>query len=133
VKLGKLWNKYIKIEDARRLSSIFCKSFSIDYCEIYYVDKIKEAWGLYCREKPSHILMLDNLINPIGILMHELTHHLAEEKYEEYRDTYSHGYNYHLAKRRVIKWCNDNISSKPDWRLPLRASIIEKEMRAFRV
>lgn len=132
MKLGKLWNKYIKIEDARKLSSIFCKSFSIDYCEIYYVDKIKGAYGIYCRESPQHILMLNNLTNPIGILMHELTHHLAEEQYEEY-DTYSHGYNYHLSKRRVIKWCNDNISNKPDWRLPLRANIKEKEMRAFRV
>lgn len=78
-----------------------------------------------------HILMLNKLLNPIGVLIQELTHHLECQEYGF--DGKNHGYNYQLAKKRVIKWCEENISSKPDWRLALKAKINEEEMREFEI
>jgi hypothetical protein len=132
----KKWRKYIKLEDARRLSKIFCDDFNIEYCEIYYVDRISgDSWGEYSILTPPHILIVENVPCTIGILMHELTHHIECSCYDGvdiYKDN-MHGYHYQLAKQRVIRWCKKNISDKSDWRLVLKGIQRPKELKAFRV
>lgn len=130
--LGK-WKKHINIVDARKLSSIFCEDFSLEPCQIYYVDTFhdKNDYGLYFSD-PATILLLKKIPNPIGVLMHELTHHLENEIYP-IRKVTTHGYNYQLAKQRVITWCRNNISSKPDWSIPLKALQYETDMKKFRL
>lgn len=129
------WNKHIKLKDARKLSELFCKSFNIDYCQIYYVDILKESnwYAVYCGLEPPHILIIEKIPNPLGILVHELTHHLENELYNVIENECPHGYNYILARKRVIRWCNKNISSKPDWSIPLGAYHSLSDMKKFRV
>lgn len=149
----KKWYKFIKLDDARRLSEIFCKDFNLQYCEIYYVDRIQDdkdtpIWkrgkgtttALYSSLDPPHILVVKNVLNPLGITIHELTHHLEvygydddAENAEDIKVDGMHGYFYQLAKKRVIRWCKKNISNKPNWNLPLKAIYTETEMRKFRM
>jgi len=117
------WNRRIKQNEARELSKIFCKDFGLQYCEIYYVDRIgnysctsiqqkKEKYicGLYIGLDPPHILTLNNLDDQLDVLIHELVHHLQENDYEIKDGETQHGYSFTLAKRRVIRWCKKNIS-----------------------
>jgi len=138
------WCKHIKIQDARRLSEKFCKEFGLRFCQIYYVDVLKHEdkenkkcfYGVYSYPAPSNILILDTYINKnkIGILMHELTHHLECNGYYDV-DWFNggHGYYYQLAKKRVITWCKKNISDRPNWNKPLFAKIYEKDMIEFKL
>ncbi len=133
-----LWKKKINLTDSRALSHEFCESFGLSYCEIYHVDRIEKAYGSYIYLTPPHILILvaPFVTNRIGILMHELTHHLEHQEYSD-REGYSqkdmHGYFYQLAKRRVIKWCELNISNKPDWGIPLKGTQSIQGMAEFRL
>lgn len=149
----KKWYKFIKLHDARRLSEIFCKDFKIQYCDIYYVDRIQDdlntpVWkrgkgntiALYSYLDPPHILVVKTVLNPIGLIMHELTHHLEVYGYDDEKENAEdihtdgmHGYLYQLAKKRVITWCKKNVSEKANWNLPLKAIHTETEMRKFRV
>ena len=81
-----LWKKRIKLKGARALSFEFCRDFDIDYCEIYYVDRLDDAWGVYVHLHPPHILVLKHVINRIGIVMHELTHHLEYQQYDNHQE-----------------------------------------------
>ena len=128
-----VWKKHLNIVEARKLSTLFCKDFNISPCMIYYVDAFhnNKYYGMYF-ESPPTILMLKRLPNPIGILIHELTHHLEGEAYP-IRKSSTHGRNYQLAKQKVINWCNKKISSNPDWRKPLQAFQDEMEMKNFRL
>jgi len=128
------WKKHINIVDARKLSKLFCNDFKLPYCQIYYVDVLEGgSYGIYCEYTPPHILMIDYTMNSIGILIHELNHHLVARHYAYENEFSSHGYPYQLAKIRVIKWCYHNISKKADWSLPLKAYQTEINMRKFRV
>jgi hypothetical protein len=138
------WCKHIKLEDARRLSEKFCDDFSLSFCQIYFVDVLthedkgnkKCFFGVYSFPAPSNILILDTYtnINKIGILMHELAHHLECNAYHNINwFDGKHGYLYQLAKKRVITWCKKNISNRPDWNKPLLSKIYEKDMRAFKL
>ncbi len=130
-----MWNKHINLTDSRALSRQFCKEFDISYCQVYLVDLVDDiAYGQYCYLSPPHILLLDTYKNKnkIGILMHELTHHLEHELYEVDRQK-PHGYPYQLAKKRVIRWCEKNISIKPDWKKPLSAFQKDEDMIAFKL
>ena len=81
------------------------------------------------------ILILNDItnLNPIGVLIHELTHHLEAYAYDRKKGDTNHGYAWRLAKRRVIRWAYENISNKPDWSLPLRVYQTKINMRKFRV
>lgn len=133
----KKWRKWIHLEDARLLSELFCNHFGLPYCEVYYIDRFHDGntYGQYFSCGP-HILMLHNrlLLNPIGILIHELTHHLEYAGYgNDGSIESSHGYYYQLAKKRVATWAKKHISSKPNWLEPLKALQTEIAMRKFRV
>lgn len=130
----KKWRKHINIVDARKLSHLFCNYFDLTPCNVYYVDALHESkdYGLYFFNPPT-ILILEKTPNQIGILIHELTHHLENEKYPLRDFKGAHGYNYQLAKERVIKWCNKFISPKPDWRKPLSALQYDEDMKKFRL
>ncbi len=125
--------------DARALSYKFCKDFDLPYCQVFYVDILtNEAYGQYCFLDPTNILLLDNYksLNKLGTLMHELAHHLECYGYESdllQLGLQNHGYNYQLAKKRVKKWCEKNISIKPNWNKPLNAFQDKKDMIAFQV
>lgn len=128
------WNKFIKQGDARRLSKIFCEDFEIDYCQVYYVDNLENgAYGEYVWLYRPHILILDKPenLNPIGVLMHELNHHIQYQLYDLSEN--HHGYEWNLAKRRTINWCERNISKKSDWTLPLKARQDMEKMKTFRI
>lgn len=146
----KKWNKFINLNDARELSKQFCNNFKLQYCEIYYVDRIQDdsdtpIWkkgkdnttALYSLADPPHILIVETVLNPIGLVIHELTHHLEWYDYENERDKICddgpHGYFYQLAKKRVITWCKKNISNKADWNSPLKAIHTETAMKKFRL
>jgi hypothetical protein len=128
------WKKNINIVDARKLTGIFCRHFDLPICNVYYVDTFQDQsdWGVYV-ENPDSILILEDTINKIGILMHELTHHLEYKAYELRPKDGPHGYNYQLAKERVLRWCYKNISTNPDWRIPLKAYTRTDEMVNFRL
>ena len=134
-----MWNKYITLNEARKLSTQFCKDFKIDKCEIFYIDRLSYGtYGEYSWLLPPHILILDTYMNknPIGIVIHELNHHLQHQLYELYAsdDSYpSHGYEWTVAKRKTIKWCKENISDTAPWEHPLRAYINRREMIMFRI
>ena len=128
----KRWRKWIQLGDARLLSELFCNHFGLTYCEVYYVDVLGEStYGQYFSQGP-HILMLQKLLNPMGILIHELTHHLEYCDYDNENDT-THGYAYQKAKHRVVRWAKKHISDKPNWYIPLRATQPDIAMRQFRV
>lgn len=134
----KNWNKFIGMEMARDLSKKFCEDFNLNYCEIYFVDRIihdkkyKKVYGMYMYYNPPHILMLNNLLNPIGILLHELTHHLECSQYD-FDEEDSHTKTNELAKKRVIKWCKKNISENADWRLALKSRPKIDDMIRFKL
>jgi len=131
----KEWKKYLVQSEARELAKIFCKNFKIDNVEIFYVDKLNEnTYGEYSWLRPQHILLLDipENPNPIGTLIHELTHHLQFQLYEIKGGPY-HGYEWKVAKKKVIKWAKNTISDKSNWNIPLKAYFKMIEMRSFRV
>ncbi len=131
----KLWKKHIGLKKARVLSELFCEDFELDYCEVYYVDILNEAYGQYIYLQPPHMLVLDKprVINKIGVVMHELVHHLEAQCYTIKSCESVHGYSYQLAKKRVIKWCQQNISKKPDWRIPFHARVNTDTMKKFKI
>lgn len=91
---------------------------------------------MYSFPAPSNILILDTYKNKnkIGILMHELTHHLESNAYDNLNwFDGCHGYYYQLAKKRVITWCKKNISDRPNWNDPLFAKPDEKDMISFKL
>ena len=131
VKLPKV--KHIDLHGARTISKKFCEDFNIIYCEIFYVDTLGENLGVYCYLNPPHILIEDSKKNvcKIGVLMHELTHHLEGWGYEY--DIGTHGYYFQLAKQNTVTWCRKNISSKPNWYLALKAVSLTEEMKDFKL
>lgn len=128
------WKKRINLNDSRKLAKKFCNYFDIPLCDIFFVDRFlkKEKRGIYFASTPEPtILIYRPSINRIGILVHELTHHL-EFNYYEFNDDYNeHGYNYQLAKRRSKKWCEGFISGTADWSKPLSAKQHNKDMEEF--
>lgn len=134
---SKLWRKQISLGGARALSYELCKSFDVDYCEVYYVDRIndydedREYWGVYVYLSPPHVLIVENVINRIGIVMHELTHHIEHQCYETSNE--AHGYPYQLAKQRVITWAKANVSATAPWHEPLKGYQIKTEQIAFKL
>jgi len=126
------WKKNINIVDARKLSKIFCDYFELSPCMIYYVDVFhdKDDYGIYFDIEPT-ILILKKCPNRIGVLVHELTHHLQYQKYDMKKDSRIHGYPYQLARNRVDRWCNKYISSKPNWAKPLGAFQDFNDMKEF--
>lgn len=128
-----MWKKRLTLKSARKLSKKFCSDFKLPYCEIYYVDYIHECYGIYIWYEPLlHILLDESNDNRIGILVHELTHHLEHYGYS-LTPALIHGYEYNLARSRVITWCKRNISNNPNWKLPLKAYINLKEMKNFKL
>lgn len=127
----KKWTKNININDARKLSRKFCKDFNIEYCRVNYVDNLDDprTFGEYHFDE-KRIEIIKNGVNKIGILMHELTHHIQNliYTYNSQKDQF-HGYYYQLAKKRVITWCKKNISNKTDWSIPLSAYINNDKMK----
>ena len=94
-------------------------------------------FGLYSHAAPPNILILDTYknINKIGVVVHELAHHLECYGYPDSKcDNDSiHGYHYQLAKSKVFTWCRKNVSNTPDWNLPLKASQNDIDMKAFKL
>lgn len=124
--------KNIDLFEARELSKKFCKDFDIEYCEIYYVDHIKGCVGIYNWLDPPHILIIEKNKDKLPLVIHELIHHLDSQKYSTL--TLNHSTQGYLnAKRRVIRWCNKNISSKADWKLGLKAQQCDQEMKQFQL
>jgi hypothetical protein len=126
------WKKHLSLNDARKLSKIFCDDFGLPYCQVFYIDVLDGAYAQYIYLSPPHILMEEKTLNRIGILMHELTHHLEYYNYET-EDVPLHGYPYQLAKARVLRWCKINISSKANWKNTLGSIITVDDMKKFRL
>jgi hypothetical protein len=101
---------------------------------VYYVDAFhdEDDYGIYFKTSPS-IMILEKCPNRIGVLMHELTHHLEYQKYDVKEEQSVHGYTYQLAKDRVERWCNKFISSKPNWAKSLGAYQDLKDMKEFKL
>lgn len=133
---SKLWKKQISLGGARALSYEFCNDFDVEYCEIYYIDRIKEGdreyWGVYIHLSPPHVLVVENVINRIGIVIHELTHHIEHQCYDVSGQS-AHGYSYQLAKQRVITWAKNNISATAPWHQPLKGYQEKTEQIAFKI
>lgn len=125
--------KNIDLREARKLSKNFCKDFELPPCEIYFVDKLKDYWGIYIWLMPNHILVRKKNPCMIGIIMHELTHHLEWHGYPIGIADPHHGKYFQLAKRKVINWCIKNISNKPNWKIPLGARPNDEELKKFRL
>lgn len=132
-----MWHKHINLKDARALSIEFCNDFNLMYCQIFMVDILEnQGYGQYCYLNPPHILLLDTRRNKnkLGVLMHEMTHHLECHGYTESNCGFPvHGYYFQLAKLKVIKWCEKNISNRPDWKKPLRAFQKYEDMISFKL
>jgi hypothetical protein len=130
---SKLFKKDISLRGARALSYEFCQNFNIDYCEVYFVDTIQDnSLGLYSSLYPQHLLIKKYTLNRIGILVHELTHHLEYQDYDNEGES-QHDISYQLSKQRVIRWAKMNISSTAPWHWPLRANQIKKEEIDFKL
>jgi hypothetical protein len=124
--------KNINLWEARELSEKFCNDFGIDYCEVYYVDRLKDALGVYIWLDPPHMLVVKNYKDKIAIVMHELIHHLDSQVYDTMILNHS-TQGYLNAKKRVITWCKNNISSKADWNKGLKAQQFDHEMKKFQL
>lgn len=115
--------KHINLQEARELSKWFCEDFEIQYCEVYFVDKIQgNFWGLYIWLEPNHMLVMKRNPCMLGLVIHELTHHLHHNLYADSILSNPHSGAYQLAKNRVITWCKKNLSSKADWNSVLCAN-----------
>lgn len=125
--------KHINLKEARNIKNKFCEDFDLEKCEIYFVDIIgdKYTYGEYVWYYPL-ILLKERNPCMIGILIHELTHHLEWCKYkDEYQNV--HGKNYQSSKKRVITWCKNNINARVDWRIPLKAKVCDEELKNIRL
>ena len=91
--------------------------------------------GIYSSQKPAHALIEASKenSNKIGVVIHELTHHIEYEVYGHYFNDPQHGYKYQLAKERMVNWCRRNISKNPNWYLPLKAVTPLEEMKKFKL
>ena len=124
--------KNINLWEARELSEKFCEDFDVPYCEVYYVDRVKDCVGLYIWLDPPHMLIDKKYKDKIAIVMHELIHHLDSQVYDTMILNHS-TQGYLNAKRRVITWCKKNISSKADWNKGLKSKQVDKEMNEFQL
>jgi hypothetical protein len=126
--------KNIDLNAARIISKKFCQDFNIPNCQIYYIDifEDKDTMGLYYRLEPNTILMKEKQYNRIGTLVHELTHHLQHCIYDSYILKHS-GSKWQTSKKKVLKWCKENISEKADWNGPLRAVSSIEETKKFKL
>lgn len=125
--------KHINLQEARNLSQWFCEDFEIPYCEVYFVDRLTGFWGLYIWLNPNHMLVLKRNPCMIGLVMHELTHHLHHNLYTDSILSNPHSGGYQLAKNRVIKWCNKNLSTKPDWKIVLNGKSSDESWIKFQL
>ena len=124
--------KNINLLEAREISKKLCKDFGIPYCEVYYVDKIKGAMGIYVWLDPAHMLIVKSYKDKIATVLHELIHHVDAQLYSTVILNHS-TQSYKNAKKRVITWCKKNISSKADWNVGLKAQQNDAEMANFQL
>jgi hypothetical protein len=129
-----LWEIKISLKDARKLSKNISKDFNIPYCQIYYVDTLGKWYGIYHNDTGHiHTLIEESCPCRIGIVIHELTHHLEYEIYGNYFNDPPHGYKYQLAKERMVSWCRKNISTNPNWYVALKGFTCPKELKTFKL
>lgn len=131
-------SKFINLDEARNISKEVCDYFKICYCEVYYVDRLEpNTYGEYYYLEPQNILLLDDINinkNPIGVLIHELTHHIQFKCYPMLDSEQSyHGYFYNLARKKIIKYCKKYISKNAEWKTPLKAYQNDQDMEKFKL
>ena len=124
------------MQEARKISEIFCEDMNVPYCEIYYVDRLFERGhlGLYIPISP-HIFILENAENKSTLLLHELIHHLDAYRYTDWDEnnlTHS-SKGYISAKRYVVIWCKKNISNRINWNKMLKCTLNEEELKNFKL
>lgn len=127
--ITKLLNKPA-IGELKKVSRKFCKHFSLPYCDVYYINRISDDAHTYYNIDSMKAAIHRKTGSPIGMLMHELAHHMELNDYPVLED--GHGYYFQLAIRRTIRWCQKHISAKHDWRIPIGGTpTSNKELRAF--
>ena len=135
VKRKSRWSKHLSEKKARKLSKAICDHFDIPYCGIHYVKELDgyddETSGVYYDNNPPLILVKRNCICQIGIVIHELCHHLEAKLYDSILGDSEHGKNYQKAKEKMVSWCRANISDKCNWYLVLKAKYNNHQMRNF--
>jgi len=131
------WRKNLSEKKARELSKAICDDFGIPYCSIQYVKKIdgydSVVNGVYYDNNPPLALIQTDCTNRIGVVIHELTHHLEVKLYDKIFNDSEHGRNYQKAKEKMVSWCRKNISQNCNWFNCLKANQNETEMKSFQL
>lgn len=130
--------KRIPLKDARQLARKFCKDFKIKKVSVYLVDRLSsKIYAIYVGIEPvPHILIEVKAPNRLGILLHELAHHLAQcacKDEEAWNNSCSHDNRFWQgAKERTITWARNNIADI-NWYPCFKANLIHEEMVDFQL
>lgn len=105
---------------ARTLVKKICKDFDISLCKVWFINiNDRAVLGWYSDKRPNffaYIMIEKKWDRRFILLLHELTHHIQQEKYEYDDEIHSpHGKTFTLAKKRVATWVRKNVSTKFDW------------------
>jgi hypothetical protein len=116
---------------ARDLADYCCDYFDISPINVFFVRFMDhpevedpKAVGWYSSTKsnlPAYTMIEKNWSRRLVVLLHELTHHLQEEKYSTLFDS-MHGYSFQLAKRRIARWANKAISKEYHWQFLIQST-----------
>jgi len=117
---------------ARKLSKRICEHFKIPPCNIWFLrlrenEELSEdpdCLGWYSSKKsnmPAYAMIEKFWSRKLIVVLHELTHHLAEESYSTAFDS-MHGTPFQYAKKRMATWCRKNLTLtiKVDWQYMIR-------------
>lgn len=138
-------NKHISLQEARKISEVFCEDMNVTYCGIYYVDRIEmehvgqirhmKNIGLYVPLDPPHILMIEKSENKLTLLLHELVHHLDAYRFTfwDINELTHSSKGYIRAKSCVVTWCKNNISNRVNWNKMLKCILSEEELKNFKL
>lgn len=116
---------------AMKLSKKICEHFKIPPCNIWFlaIHQNKElnedplAIGWYSCKKtnmPAYAIIEKYWSRRLILVIHELTHHLAEESYSTSFDS-MHGTPFQYAKGRMATWCRNNLTTKFDWEYMIKS------------
>jgi hypothetical protein len=119
---------------ARKITNQICLDFDIPKCYVWFIDikpeftEKHDALAWYSQRSqsiPAYMMINRNWKERLLLTLHEITHHVQVEIYEEEVDP--HGYGFQLAKSRVSTWAKNNISDNYEWKyfLQYRQAVIK--------
>ena len=117
---------------ARYLINRMCRDFNVTPCKVFFVninDPYTVGWYEPAHPNiPAYLMVEKKWSNRLILVLHEFTHHVQEELYDETGESI-HGLSFQNAKSRVAIWASNNISKQYDWKSLIQRYTIGKRRR----